>query len=101
MSTKTEKIIIPIHQSLINPVLYAGAERELTIVIAFSSLIIWIAGKDFVSVILALAFWFIGILLARMAAHVDPQLTKILIRHLRYQDYYPATEKIDAPIKSK
>tara|TARA_B100000745_G_C19982042_1_gene332703 strand:+ start:240 stop:545 length:306 start_codon:yes stop_codon:yes gene_type:complete len=101
MNKKEEKITVPIHQALINPVLYAGAERELTIIIAFSSLIIWIAGKDFVSVILAIAFWFIGILLARMAAYVDPQLTKIIIRHLRYQDYYPATEKLDAPIKGK
>jgi type IV secretion system protein VirB3/type IV secretion system protein VirB4 len=87
---------VPIHQSLIKPVLYAGAERELTILIAFSALIIWIVGKDLISIILAGVFWMTGILLAQMAAFIDPQLTRIFIRHLKYQDHYPATEKLES-----
>ena len=98
---ENEKIAVPFHQSLIKPVLYAGAERELTILIAFSSMIIWIAGKDFISIILAGLFWLIGIFLAQMAAFIDPQMTRIFIRHLRYQDRYRATEQADRAGKRK
>jgi len=101
MNENTQNITVPFHQSLIKPVLYAGAEREMTIMMVFSSIIIWIVGKDLVSLIMAGLLWFIGMFLARMAAFIDPQLTKIFIRHMRYQDYYPATEKLDAPIKRK
>lgn len=95
------RISVPFHQSLIKPVLYAGAERELTIMIAFSALIIWIAGKDFISIILAGLFWFIGIFLAQMAAFIDPQLTRIIIRHLRYRDHYSATERLESAVRHK
>jgi type IV secretion system protein VirB3/type IV secretion system protein VirB4 len=92
---------VPFHQSLIKPVLYAGAERELTIMLAFSALIIWIVGKDLVSIIAAGLFWLIGIFLAQMAAFIDPQLTRIFIRHLRYQDHYPATERLESAVRHK
>ncbi len=84
--------IITIHQSLVQPVLVAGAERELIILIGFTSAIVWVAGKDINSLILSGIIWLIGSILAREAAKIDPQLTKIFFRHIKYRDYYPAGE---------
>lgn len=89
---------IPVHQSLVQPVLVAGAERELTILMGFLAAIIWVAGKDLISIGLALLTWFIGNGLSRMAAKEDPQRIKVFFRHIKYRDFYPATEKINAPI---
>lgn len=86
--------VIEIHQSLVRPVLIAGAERELAILIGMCSVLVWIAGKDFSSFILALAIWFFGIYAARQVAKTDGQMVKIFIRHIKYQEFYSATEKV-------
>lgn len=87
---------VPIHQSIVEPVMIAGAERELTIVLATMACMVYMAGKDLVSLGLALGIWFVGIFFARLMAKIDAQLVKTLIRHLKHQDYYPATEMLDA-----
>lgn len=94
-----EETKLPIRQSLVQPVLVAGAERELTILIGFLSAITWMAGKDFVSILLAIGIWFIGIAFARAGVKEDAERTKIFFRHIKYKDFYPATEKIESPIK--
>jgi type IV secretion system protein VirB4 len=83
---------VEIHQSLVRPVLIAGVERELAILIGISSVLIWIAGKDFMSFLLAIAIWFIGMFLAREAAKLDGQMVKVFLRHIQYQEFYQATE---------
>ncbi len=85
----------PIHPSLIEPVMIAGAEREVAITLACMSVMVWMAGKDLISLGLSLGIWFAGIFLARLMAKVDSQLMKKVIRHLKYQDYYPGSETID------
>ncbi len=86
--------VIEIHQSLVRPVLIAGAERELAILIGICAVLVWIAGKDFSSFILAMAIWFIGIYIARQVAKNDGQMVKIFLRHIKYQEFYAATEKV-------
>ncbi|MGO9454331.1 MAG: conjugal transfer protein TrbD [Candidatus Binataceae bacterium] len=87
-----------IHQSLVRPVLLAGAERPL-------ALANWIAAA---ALILGGGRWYtaaLGALLATaghwalvQAAKIDPQLSQVYIRHWRYQqDYYPARPSIHAP----
>jgi type IV secretion system protein TrbD len=87
-----------IHQSLVRPVLLAGAERSLAIGN-------WIAAA---ALILGGGKWYtaaLGVLLATaghwalvQAAKVDPQLSQVYIRHWRYnQDCYPARSSIWAP----
>lgn len=94
--TAANIIKIPIHPSIIEPVMIAGAEREPVIMLGCMSVMVWMAGKDFVSLCLSLAIWFIGIFAARLMAKIDAQLIRTFIRHLRYQDYYPAAENINA-----
>jgi type IV secretory pathway TrbD component len=87
-----------IHQSLVKPVLLAGAERPLAIGN-------WIAAA---ALILGGGRWYtaaVGALLATVghwalvqAAKIDPHLSRVYIRHFRYhQDCYPAHASIWAP----
>lgn len=91
-----EPIRIPIHKALTQPVLIAGAERELTILVSFMTAIVWVAGKDFFALILAVTIWFVGNLFSRAAAKEESQRTKIFARHIKYKKYYPATEKTNS-----
>lgn len=100
MNENNTIIQVPIYQALVKIPLYAGVEREFTVLIAFISVITFIVGKDFISVLLAILFWFVGILLGRMAAYIDPQLIKIFSRHAKYADFYPACERVDAPVRN-
>jgi type IV secretory pathway TrbD component len=87
-----------IHQSLVRPILLAGAERPL-------ALANWITAA---ALILGAGRWYtalLGVLLATaghwalvQAAKLDPQLSQVYIRHWRYaQDYYPARASLWAP----
>ncbi len=96
MSENSEQSIVrmPIRQSLTEPVMIAGAERELVLLLAFASLMIWICGKDFLSLVIAFSVWFVGIFFGRLMAKVDSRMIKKTILHLKLQDYYPANEPI-------
>ena len=87
-----------IHQSLVRPVLLAGAERSLAIAN-------WITAA---ALILGAGQWYtaaLGALLATAghwalveAVKIDAQLSQVYVRHWRYQqDCYPARASIWAP----
>ena len=71
---------IPLHRSLTEPILLAGAPRTIAIVngtIAAAlglGLQLWIAG---------LLLWVVGHSLAVFAAKRDPDFTAVTLRHLR------------------
>lgn len=91
---------VPIHFSLIQPILVAGAEREYTILIGFMAVIIWVAGKSFFAFLLAIMIWLVGMCIGRIMTKKDPHGFKILLRHVKYHEYYPASEKLDCVIKN-
>lgn len=80
MNIPIEGFEVPLHRSLTEPMLLAGAPRAIAIVngtIAAAlglGLRIWPAG---------LALWVIGHSLAVFAAKRDPDFAQVLIRHLR------------------
>ena len=80
MNIRIEGFEVPLHRSLTEPMLLAGAPRAIAIVngtIAAAlglGLRIWPAG---------LALWVIGHSLAVFAAKRDPDFAQVLIRHLR------------------
>jgi len=55
------------------------------------------AGKDFLSTAIGAIIWTVGIFVSRFAAKADPWATKVYIKSLQYQDFYPAREKINTP----
>ena len=93
----TQKISTPILQSLTRPILLLGGERENIILLACISLSLCTAGRDIVSVILAVVIWLIGIMVSKVTAKSDPWATKIFLRSILYQDFYSARERINTP----
>lgn len=75
---------VPLHRSLTEPILLAGAPRSLAIVngtIAAAlglGLRLWIAG---------IALWVLGHSLAVFAAKRDPEFAQVLARHLRQKGW--------------
>ncbi len=86
-----------IHSSLTRPLLLAGAERELVLIngTAIAALIFGV-GFHLASVTVAIVFATVGHwALTRVARH-DPQMSRIYIRHVRYQEYYPSRASVKA-----
>ena len=92
-----QKTSTPLLQSLTKPILILGGERENVILLACISLSLCAAGRDIVSLILALLIWSVGIVVSKLTAKVDPWATKIFLRALLYHDFYYAREKINTP----
>lgn len=92
-----QKISTPLLQSLTRPILLLGGERENVIFLACVSLGLCAAGKDLVSLILAILIWTIGIIASKLAAKIDPWATKVFLRSLLYRDFYNARERINTP----
>jgi len=95
-----QKISIPLLQSLTKPILLLGGERENVILLACISLSLCTAGRDFVSLILAILIWTVGIVVSKMIAKIDPWATKVFLRSLLYQDFYHARERMNTPKSS-
>ena len=76
---------VPLHRSLTEPILLAGAPRAIAIVngtVAAAlglGLRLWIAG---------LLLWVVGHSIAVFAAKRDPDFAEVLRRHLRHRSYF-------------
>jgi type IV secretion system protein VirB3 len=92
-----QKTSTPLLQSLTRPILILGGERENIILLACLSLGLCVAGRDALSLILALLIWSIGIIASKLTAKIDPWATKVFLRSLLYQDFYSARERINTP----
>ncbi|WP_339635755.1 VirB3 family type IV secretion system protein [uncultured Sneathiella sp.] len=81
-SSKTPGFEVPLHRSLTEPILLAGAPRALTI----------LNGTLAAAVGLGLRLWLVGILLwfiahmvAVWATRKDPAFAQVLARHIRHK----------------
>ena len=94
---ESERRVSAIHQSLTRPILLAGAERPLAISnwITAAALIFG-GGLHWYTVITGAFLLTVGHWALVQAAKFDPQLSQIYVRHIRYQDYYPARAPISA-----
>ena len=81
----------PIHVSLIRPLLLAGAERELVLLNGtIMAALIFGVGFHWGSLAIAGLLATVGHWGLTRAARFDPRLSRIYVRHVRYQVYYPA-----------
>jgi type IV secretory pathway TrbD component len=88
----------PIHPSLTRPLLLGGAERELVLMNGtMIAALIFGVGFHWVSLTLAALLATAGHWALTRAAKYDPRLSRIYVRHVRYQSYYPARPAIVAP----
>ena len=88
----------PIHLALTRPMLLAGAERELVLMNGtIIAALIFGVGFHWASLTMAVLLATVGHWgLTRGAKH-DPQLSRVYVRHIRYQEYYPARAEVQAP----
>jgi type IV secretory pathway TrbD component len=94
---ESERRVSAIHRSLTQPILLAGAERPLAIAnwITAAALIFG-GGLHSYTVAMGAFLLTVGHWALVQAAKFDPQLSQVYIRHIRYQDCYPARAPISA-----
>jgi type IV secretion system protein TrbD len=84
-----------IHQSLVRPVLLAGAERPLAIANWITAAALILGAGQWYTAILGGLLATAGHWLLVQLAKIDPALSQVYIRHIRYrQDRYPAPARI-------
>jgi type IV secretion system protein TrbD len=88
---------IPIHRSLNRPQMMLGGERELVLFSALLAVLIVVSGMNLFSFLSGLALWSLAIAVLIRMGRVDPELSKVYQRHIRYQPYYPPRTGAHAP----
>lgn len=81
---------VPIRQSLHRHNQVFGAEREMVMFSALIALLVGVGGMTLISGVSAGLFWICSIVVLRLMAKNDPVMSKVWIRHIKQQDYYPA-----------
>ena len=82
MIKQTPGFVVPIHRSLAEPILLAGAPRSVAIAngtiaaVLGLGLQLWLAG---------IAVWTVGHAMAVVAARKDPNFMDVLMRHVRHK----------------
>src|SRR5438105_3314758 len=96
--TQPDRRISTIHQSLTRPILLAGAERPLAIAnwITAAALIFG-GGLHWYTIATGAFLLTVGHWALVQAAKFDPQLSRVYVRHINYQRYYPAGASVTAP----
>ena len=81
---------VPIRQSLHRHNQVFGAEREMVMFSALIALLVGVGGMTLISGVSAGLFWICSIAVLRLMAKNDPVMSKVWVRHIKQQDYYPA-----------
>ncbi|MGH7841344.1 MAG: conjugal transfer protein TrbD [Candidatus Binataceae bacterium] len=96
--SQSDRRVSPIHQSLIRPILLAGAERPLALANWITAAALTLGtGLHWYTIAMGVFLLTLGHWALVQAAKFDPQLSRVYVRHIRYQDYYPSRASIDAP----
>jgi type IV secretion system protein VirB3 len=84
---------IPIHLSLIRPILLMGAERELVLISGILAAVLVMSLARLLFTIIGVVFWALSLGALQRAAKSDPQFTRVYLRHTRYRAYYAAQSR--------
>ena len=85
---------LPIHLSLHRHNHVMGAEREIALSILLIAMLVGVGGMTWLSALAASVFYLVGIMVARRMAKADPLMSKVWMRHIKQQLYYPAKSSI-------
>lgn len=86
---------VPYHESLNRHNLIMGCERELILSTGVISVILIIFIQKWWSVALGVGVWLLAVAVLRRVGKVDPIMSKVLQRHFKYRDYYPAQSGLE------
>jgi type IV secretion system protein VirB3/type IV secretion system protein VirB4 len=81
---------LTIHQSLHRHTHVLGAEREPVMTSALIALLVGVGGLTAISIITAALFWLVAVFALRRMARADPIMSRVWLRHIKQQDFYPA-----------
>lgn len=84
----------PIHQSLHRHSHVLGAERDLVLSSGLISLLVGVGGLTLISGFCAVVFWICSVFVLRHMAKADPIMSKVWLRHIKQQEYYPPHSRI-------
>ncbi len=93
--------MLPIHQSLLQPLLVLGAERELVIVSATLASMTVFSIANLYFALGGLVFWSLMLAALQRLAKRDAQMSKTYVRHVRYRSYYPAHAHFTASLSHR
>ena len=91
---------IPIHSSLMRPILLMGAERELVLISGIIAAVLILSLERLVFTVVGVVFWCLSLAALQRAAKADPQFSSVYLRHARYRAYYPAQSRVTAHLVS-
>lgn len=83
--TAVEGFEVPIHASLVSPILLGGAPRGLSIL---NGTLAAAMGLGLQQWLVGIAIWAIGHSIAVIATRRDPDFAPVLLRHLRQKGYF-------------
>jgi type IV secretion system protein VirB3 len=84
---------IPIHMSLIRPILLMGAERELVLISGILAAVLVMSLARLLFTVIGVVFWALSLAALQRAAKSDPQFSRVYLRHTRYRAYYAAQSR--------
>jgi type IV secretory pathway TrbD component len=88
-----DAVMIPctLHPALIRPILLGGADRTLVLLnMTCIVMLIFGVGLHVLTICLALCFAIMGHSILLRVAKYDPEFSRIYLRHIKYNDFYPA-----------
>jgi type IV secretion system protein VirB3 len=88
---------VPLHQSMLRPMLLLGAERELILALGIVAGVFIVSLFQLWAAIFGLALWAVGAWVLTRAANFDPQLSKTFGRSLQYRKLYKSAATPFAP----
>jgi type IV secretion system protein TrbD len=91
---------IPIHASLIRPILLMGAERELVLISGILAAVLVMSLERLLFTVVGVIFWGLSLAALQRAAKSDPQFSRVYLRHTRYRGYYAAQSRPTARVSS-
>ena len=91
---------IPVHASLMRPILLMGAERGLVLISAIIAAVLVLSLERLLFTVVGVVFWGLSLAARQRAAKADPQFSRVYLRHARYRAYYAAQSRVSARISS-
>ena len=73
-----------------------GAERELVLITGIIAAVLVLSLQRPLFVAVGVVLWIVGLAALQRAAKVDPQMSRVYLRHLRYRAYYSAQSSVTA-----
>ena len=81
---------IRVQRSLLRPDELWGCERTLVLLLSMIVVVLTISVANLYTFIVGVVIWFVGFGTLRKMAKLDPDMSRVYMRHIRYRRYYPA-----------